>query len=68
MFDAPVSVCRHSVLDEKIAFAELQINVITWIGVPDEACDLYKKLTISPKPWVAPFKKRERSAAHPRLF
>jgi hypothetical protein len=39
---------------------ELQINVITWIGVPDEACDLYKKLTISPKPWVAPFKKRER--------
>jgi hypothetical protein len=34
--------------DEKMTFAELSINVVAWISVPNEAHDFHKKLTVSP--------------------
>jgi hypothetical protein len=59
---------RRSVRDEKITFAELPINVITWIGVPNEARDFHKKFAVSPEPRVTHLKKRQRSATDPRIL
>jgi hypothetical protein len=65
---ALVALVVDPMRDEKVAFAELSINVVAWIGVPDEAHDLYKKLTVSPELGVTCLQKRERSMAHPRVF
>jgi hypothetical protein len=54
--------------DEKVTFAELSINVVAWISVPNEAYDFHKKLTISPEPGITCLKERERRAAHLRVF
>jgi hypothetical protein len=34
--------------DEQVTIAELAINIVAWISVPNEAYDLYEKLSISP--------------------
>ena|ERR1700687_1618687 len=54
--------------DEKVTFAELSINVVAWISVPNEAYDFHKKLTVSPELRVTCLEERERRAAHLRVF
>jgi hypothetical protein len=54
--------------DDQVTLAELSINVVARISVPNEAYDLQKKLTVSPEPRIACLQECERSAAHSRLF
>jgi hypothetical protein len=35
--------------DDQMTFAKLSINVIAWIGVPNETYDFQKNLAVSPK-------------------
>jgi len=53
--------------NEKMTFAELSIYVIAWISVPNEAYDLHKKFTVSPKPGVTCLEECECGASHPRV-
>jgi hypothetical protein len=55
------------IAEEKVTFAELPVDVVAWIRIPNEADDLHKKRAVSPEPGVAPFKQRERCAAHLRV-
>jgi hypothetical protein len=52
----------------QVTLAELSINVITWISVPNETDDLQKDLTVSPKRGITCLKKYERSPAHSGVF
>ena len=54
--------------DEQVTIAELAINIVVWISVPNEAYDLYKKLTISAERGITCLQECERSAAHSRVF
>ena len=56
------------IADLKVALNELLINVVAWISVPNEAYDLYKNLTVSPKRGIACLQEGECSAAHSRVF
>ena len=51
-----------------MTIAELAINIVAWISVPNEAYDLYKKLTISAERGITCLQECERSAAHSRVF
>jgi hypothetical protein len=45
-----ISLCAlYLMRDEQVTLAELAINIVAWISVPNEAHDLYKKLIISPE-------------------
>ena len=54
--------------DEQVTIAELAINIVVWISVPNEAYDLYKKLAISSEPRVTCLQQCECGAAHPCVF
>ena len=39
----------------KVTLGELVINVITWVGSPNEPRDFYEKLAVCSEPGIAPF-------------
>src|SRR6516225_11934267 len=53
---------------EQVTFAELQVNVVAGVGVPDEADDFHEKLAVFAQLGVACLQERVRSAAHPGVF
>jgi hypothetical protein len=55
------------IADLKVALNELLINVVAWIGVPNESRDLYEKLTASSEPGIARLQEREGGAANARV-
>jgi hypothetical protein len=46
-----------------MAPAEFSINLIAWIGIPDETNDFYEELTVFSEPGVACFQERKGSVA-----
>jgi hypothetical protein len=56
------------IADLKVALGELLINVVAWIRVPNESCDLYKKLTTSSEPGIASLQECEGGAADVRVL
>jgi hypothetical protein len=34
------------IADDQVTLVELLVNIVAWIGIPNEACDLYKKLAV----------------------
>jgi hypothetical protein len=54
--------------DLKVALGELLINVVAWIGVPNESRDFYKKLTASSESGIASLQKCEGGAADARVL
>ena len=51
----------------KVALGELLINVVAWIGVPNEPRDFYEKLTACSELGIAPFQQREGGATNARV-
>ena len=54
--------------DEQVTFAELSIDVIVWISIPNKAYDLKENFTVPPEGGITCLQKDERSAAHSRIF
>jgi hypothetical protein len=48
-FKASADKLVNLIWDEQVTFAELSINVIVWISIPNEAYDLKENLTVPPK-------------------
>jgi hypothetical protein len=55
------------VRDVKVALAELAIDVVARIGVPDEAHDLDEELAVPPQRGIARLEQREGGAADARV-
>jgi hypothetical protein len=56
------------IADLKVPLVELLIDIVAWIGGPNESRNLYKKLTISSQRGIAGLKKCEGSAADARVL
>jgi hypothetical protein len=56
------------IFQKEMTFAELSINFVAWIGVPDEAYDLHKQFTIFSELGVTCLQERERSVAQTRFL
>jgi hypothetical protein len=54
--------------DLKVPLRELLIKIVAWIGVPNEACDRYKKLTVSSQPGIAGLQECEGSVTDSRVL
>src|SRR5262245_7446778 len=67
-FQAGADQLVHLVRDVKVTLAELAIDVVARIGVPDEAHDLDEELAVSPQRGIARLEQREGGAAHARVL
>jgi hypothetical protein len=54
--------------DEHVTFAELSIDVIIWISIPNKTYDLKENFTVPPEGGITCLQKDECSAAHSRIF
>ena len=54
--------------DEQVTFAELSIDVIIWISIPNKTYDLKEDFTVPPEGGITCLQKDECSAAHSLIF
>jgi len=54
--------------DEQVTFAELSIDVIIWISIPNKTYDLKEHFTVPPEGGITCLQKDECSAAHSLIF
>ena len=54
--------------DEQVTLAELSIDVIVWISIPNKAYDLKEHFTVPPEGGITCLQKDECSTAHSRIF
>ena len=67
-FKAGADKLVNLIWDEQVTFAELSIDVIVWISIPNKAYDLKENLTVPPEGGITCLQKDECSAAHSRIF
>jgi hypothetical protein len=51
-----------------MTIGELVINVVAWISIPNQLCDLYEKPTICSERGIAPLQQWEGSVANARVL
>ena len=54
--------------DEQVTFAELSIDVIIWISIPNKTYDLKENFTVPPEGGITCLQKDECSAPHSLIF
>jgi hypothetical protein len=54
--------------DEQVTFAELSIDVIIWISIPNKAYDLKEHFAVPPEGGITCLQKDECSATNSRIF
>jgi hypothetical protein len=67
-FEAGADKLVNFIWDEQVTFAELSIDVIVWISIPNKAYDLKENLTVPPEGGITCLQKDECSTAHSRIF
>ena len=67
-FKAGADKLVNLIWDEQVTFAELSIDVIIWISIPNKTYDLKENFTVPPEGGITCLQKDECSAAHSLIF
>jgi hypothetical protein len=67
-FKAGADKLVNLIWDEQVTFAELSIDVIIWISIPNKTYDLKEHFTVPPEGGITCLQKDECSAAHSLIF